>query len=414
MSYVTTWLQTNKTTKGFYKFAKKIIHGQGFSVKSLNEIKCVRSENNKARLNIVLPTVNKYKIFGGIATALQIYEMLAEEMNADVRIIVNRKEKYNEKYSLYKEGYSYNTGEGSKQFVFLTDTNNVLSVRENDIFMCTSWDTAYCFESVLQWKRKVFPEAENKMIYLIQDYEPGFYAWSTQYMLADSTYRSTETDVIAIFNSKQLYDFFVLNNYSFYKMLYFPPVLNRELEKYLRVAKETNKRKKNIIIYGRPNTERNAFSLIEHALYQWANTYENAGEWKIISLGETFEDIQLSDKVSIVCQGKVSLEEYAQTMLDSYIGVSLMVSPHPSYPPLEMTAFGVKTITNCFENKDLSGFSHNIISLERCTPEIICKKLIELCDQYPKQIAQIERDSDYVNNTNSLKNVIKEVASQFR
>ena len=33
------------------------------------------------------------------------------------------------------------------------------------------------------------------------------------------------------------------------------------------------------------------------------------------------------------------------------IGISLMESPHPSYPPIEMALFGVNVITNIYESK---------------------------------------------------------------
>lgn len=44
-------------------------------------------------------------------------------------------------------------------------------------------------------------------------------------------------------------------------------------------------------------------------------------------------------------------------MLDTYAGISLMSSPHPSYPPLEMSVFGIKVITNNYSNKDLSSLT---------------------------------------------------------
>ena len=37
----------------------------------------------------------------------------------------------------------------------------------------------------------------------------------------------------------------------------------------------------------------------------------------------------------------------------SAIGISLMVSPHPSYPPLEMAHLGMLVLTNGFGAKDL-------------------------------------------------------------
>lgn len=72
--------------------------------------------------------------------------------------------------------------------------------------------------------------------------------------------------------------------------------------------------------------------------------------------------------------GKVSLQEYARVMLESKIGISLMVSPHPSYPPLEMSSFGMKVITNKYDNKDLSGFNDNMISLDNCSAATVARR----------------------------------------
>lgn len=85
-------------------------------------------------------------------------------------------------------------------------------------------------------------------------------------------------------------------------------------------------------------------------------------------------------------------------MLTSYAGISLMISPHPSYPPLEMSTFGVRTITNCYENKDLSGFNNNIISLRACNPELIMDTLCTLCDNYDNYTSKIDVNEEYISN----------------
>jgi hypothetical protein len=41
-----------------------------------------------------------------------------------------------------------------------------------------------------------------------------------------------------------------------------------------------------------------------------------------------------------------------------------MVSPHPSYPPLEMASLGMLVLTNRFGTKDLSTWHANIASLD--------------------------------------------------
>jgi hypothetical protein len=42
-----------------------------------------------------------------------------------------------------------------------------------------------------------------------------------------------------------------------------------------------------------------------------------------------------------------------------------MLSPHPSYPPLEMAEAGMRVVANAFENKDLSRLHENISSFRR-------------------------------------------------
>ena len=84
----------------------------------------------------------------------------------------------------------------------------------------------------------------------------------------------------------------------------------------------------------------------------------------------------------IVSRGKLSLEQYAQTLARASIGVSLMLSPHPSYPPLEMAEFGVQVITNRYANKDLATKTPFIRSVRSLTPEAIAAELSVLTEQW--------------------------------
>ena len=246
----------------------------------------------------------------------------------------------------------------------------------------------------------------KKDIYFIQHYEPGFYPRSTEYALAESTYVSESNSIIAIFNSEELYCFFKQKGYHFANEFFFRPCLNDKLKEVLMSYKQFPVRKKRILIYGRPGTYRNAFELIRVSLQIWSKNYSKASEWEIISLGENFKDIKMENNIIHSC-GKVSLSEYGNIMLTSFIGISLMISPHPSYPPLEMSVFGIKTITNSFENKDLSNFNENIVSLKYYTPDIIAKKLMEICDSYGHVESKIILEGNYINDF-TFKTVIKE------
>jgi hypothetical protein len=52
-----------------------------------------------------------------------------------------------------------------------------------------------------------------------------------------------------------------------------------------------------------------------------------------------------------------------------------MVSPHPSYPPLDMATAGCVTITNNYEAKDMTRRADNIISLCVVTPDRLADAL---------------------------------------
>ena len=82
--------------------------------------------------------------------------------------------------------------------------------------------------------------------------------------------------------------------------------------------------------------------------------------------------------------GKLSLEDYANRLRTTAVGISLMSSPHPSYPPLEMAHFGVKTLTNRYFCKDLSAAHENIVSLPDIAAETIADALAEACRRFEK------------------------------
>ena len=248
-------------------------------------------------------------------------------------------------------------------FVAEIDGRNVLPVREHDFFFSSFWVTALLEDKIYSQQKEFFPNIDIPYFYLAQDYEPAFYAWSSNFIEADASY-FTKQKIVAIINSKELNDyFFDVLKYRFYDSVYFVPKLNEKLKEYLlKRQNEHGLRKKQILIYGRPGEARNAFESTINIIREWSLMLnkEETAEWQIISLGAKHMNIKVHNGMTILSKGMVSLEKYAEYMLESYAAISLMVSPHPSYPPLEMSTFGVKTITNTFANKDLSGFNDNL------------------------------------------------------
>lgn len=398
-------MKSNRVLQPIFTRIKKL-GSNHLSLDTINDLNFIKDNSNSTRINLVLPTLRKTKVFGGINTALTIYRNLFNELNAEARIIILNDELDDEKWEFRVEGFS--SSKEDRKIHFLAREKEV-GLRRKDYFLFTSWRTFYTFSSLIDCYYDYYQNINYKVMYLIQDFEPGFYAWSTEYALAESTYRNNSNKVIGIFNSKELFCYFKDKGYSFAKELYFEPCINEKLKEILMSNCGKNiTREKRILIYGRPSEYRNAFEIIRYALKIWSKTYSKSSEWEIVSLGEGFDDIQLENN-RIVSKGKVSLQEYASMMLTAYAGISLMISPHPSYPPLEMSTFGIKTITNKFENKDLSYFNANLYCVSECTPDKINDLLIKICEGYSKNTCDLQVNTPYVKN-DSFKDIGNKLA----
>lgn len=335
-----------------------------------------RAPSTRPRLNLILPTLHPKHVFGGITTALKTFEAIADALGDtyDRRILCTTTH-HDLPSALLRPAYRH---------IQLNDPNEDLPrtlldlanpeigdvpVRAGDIFMTTAWWTANCGMQLQDAQAAIFGAA-SKMIYLIQDHEVDFYARSSVSGLAQATYgRPNET--IALINSEELARF-MIDRYG----LTDAQVVRYEPNPQVAANVTLKPRERLILIYGRPTVQRNCFNTLIAGLRIWQSlSPEQAGQWRILSIGESF-DVGLADGVAnFDVSGKLSLEEYGSVLSRAAVGVSLMASPHPSYPPLEMAAAGIATVTNRFENKDLTLRNSAFINIDHLTPEAVAQGL---------------------------------------
>lgn len=390
--------RNSKITKVCKEINNKVMFNA--NIGEITTLSARRSDFKEKRINLLVPSINQEHIFGGISTALKFYNQLCDKKGYKRRIITTDASPLEDDLKHF-EGYILQDSEEDEsidfQIVPFNDRyNKTIPVGENDIFISTAWWTAYSAQNLIKWQSEEYKNKVKKSIYFIQDFEPGFYAWSSRYALADSTYKS-ELPQIAVFNTYLLMEYFNKNNYKFDEEYSFEPVLNEGLKQVLDKL-DIFKKKKQILIYGRPSVQRNAFELIIESLKIWVWKQSNVNEWKIYSVGEKHPDIQLGNEMKVESLGKLSLDEYANLMAESYLGISLMISPHPSYPPLEMSTFGMKVITNNFANKDISSFNENIVSLNVLSTISINDSLIKITNNYTEEVCK-NVHYNYINNT---------------
>jgi hypothetical protein len=337
----------------------------------------VNSENTRARINLLIPTAERSLGYAGISEALRIFQGIGNYLgnSCDIRII-STDLPFSENISVDHDAIicemedenqdnHYSIVDGSlKKF-------RLLSVRKSDIFVATAWWTALQAKNLLDQQSQMYGREYNNFVYLIQDYECGFYPWSSRYAFAESTYHDLQK-LIPIFNTKILSEFFLENGYCHDGIIYNPPI-NEKISASLSV---NIKRDRIVLIYMRRAALRNCLDFADGVIYEaikrdpefWSN-------WKFIAIGEEF-DTKMYTRSGVIEGGqRLSLDAYAKLISTASIGLSFMVSPHPSYPPLEMAAAGMKVITNTYMNKDLSKLHSNIQSFSKFDEGLVAQQL---------------------------------------
>lgn len=385
------------------KLDQRIEENISVTLEEVRPLKFSDDDFSGPRLTLFLPSVNPEDVYGGISTAVKFFHELADGMGCAARIVtLDSSPRFGElgpQFAGYEEVKLGVPSSKTRQIVSAFDREcNSLPWAKNDIALCTCWWSAYLVQSEAS-ARLADGRGFNPLVYLIQDYEPGFYAWSSQYLLSESTYKS-DVPTIAVFNSSELKDYFIKNEYHFVRSYYFNPMLNGVLAGHLRKLEGKAGKRRQVLVYGRPGTPRNAFSLVVEMLREWIEFDDASIQWDFISAGEEHPAVLLAKGRYLTSVGKLTLDEYARVLSESAIGISLMVSPHPSYPPLEMAAFGAKVITNGYQNKNLSiSFSDNIYSLDPFTIREASKLLTKLSAEYSSEVPVGEVPPEYVSPT---------------
>jgi hypothetical protein len=246
-----------------------------------------------------------------------------------------------------------------------------LAIGENDVFFGTAWWTVQMIKHALPQTRK------KKFIYLIQEFEPGLYPWSTEYALALETY---ELDFHAIINESLLAEHLCRNAVGRFaepqfmdQCVVFEPAV--DAQRFRPEPHFDPNRKKKLLFYARPKAPRN---LYEVGLLALKKAVERgifpAAEWDFFSIGESVAPVDLGHGVVLQPHAWLDYEGYSELLRTSDIGLSLMLSPHTSYPPLEMAASGMIVVTNLFGVKTetrLRQLSANILPVHPTLGSIV-------------------------------------------
>lgn len=350
--------------------------------------------STRPRFNLVIPALKPEFVFDGITTALRIFDEIAAALGPDhdFRIICQSLPLDLHAMVMFTDYCLVPMGtkdDFQRTIVDLSEQESgEVSVRANDVFLATAWWTA-CVAFDFQKRQKAYFGRAPRVLYLIQDHEPDFYGWSTQYSLAQETYRH-RSDMMAIITSEEL-SAFMTASYPIDDAYLVRFKINPKIVASIKPMP----RERIVCIYARPGTPQNAFSMLCAGIAQWQRNNPRAAHiWRVVAVGETFSPERAGSIANLSVAGKLSLEDYGNLLSRASVGISLMLSPHPSYPPLEMAAAGIRTITNSFASKDLSRRSDNILSIDNLTADALADALDEAIFQAEDRIGKLVEVSE--------------------
>jgi glycosyltransferase involved in cell wall biosynthesis len=197
-----------------------------------------------------------------------------------------------------------------------------------DIAVCSLWSSAYALARFNATKAK---------FYMVQDFEPSFYAAGTPFALAEATYRLGYAGLVNTPGLADVYSTYGNPTFAFI------PAVDFTVPDAPKPSAEGHPVQ--VVLYGRPSTDRNAFELIAVACHKLKARYGD--RIRIVSAGEDFrpEAFNLGGVVENLGLLR-DLESVRSLYATSDIGICFMLSKHPSYQPFEYLAARMAPVCN--------------------------------------------------------------------
>lgn len=346
---------TKRQQKNGYMDVEQIIDDR-FS--NIRPMKSVHVEIARCRFNVVTDSLKRDSLFGGVATALILAVLFCKENNFDLRIITRTSETDPADFENFLDMMNL---EMSQNISYYTDYDhhisknfNGLEVSDNDIFMATSWWSAQVIKGI---------NLRNRFFYILQEVESFFYPNGDDQLLCEEILESDEIDYII--NSKLLFDYYrnngydmIVNNCVFFEPAFIKKLYSADEHKF----KKQKTKKYRLFFYARPNNSRNLFYRGIDVINEALNRGIIEDNWEIFFAGSDVPDIVFSNGVKPIVLGQMNWKKYSSFLKTIDLGLCLMYTPHPSYPPLDIAASGGVVLTNAYKNKKTLHYSSNIIT----------------------------------------------------
>jgi SAM-dependent methyltransferase len=333
------------------------------------------------RVTVVTDSINPDSLFGGVATAIILAALLARRRGASLRLVTrtepHRADVLRDILDLHGITFEGNIDVLTSD---LGPSCRLVPISPDDVFLTTSWWSTWS-------TRRTVPAAQ--ILYLLQEDERMFYP------RGDDSLRCTELlsdpSLRFIINSQLLFEHFgsgpnAIPNIATHGV-WFEPAFPAQSPPIAKPAEQ----KRDFLFYARPGNPRNLFWRgLETIIAALDAGVFHPDRWNLHFVGRDLAPFVLPHATIPILHQNLPWADYAALVAKIDVGLSLMYTPHPSYPPLDMAASGAVVVTSqCDGKTTLSRYSRNILCVPP-TVEALTAALaaaVRLADDTPARLA---------------------------
>jgi hypothetical protein len=331
------------------------------------------SAQNPKRVNLLLATINFDYVFAGYIGMFNMALRLRRE-GYRTRIILHENTEWDlESWRTSIQKYSgLTTLFDEVEVISRWDRTIPVESNPDDRFVATNCWAAHVAHHTAR------NLSEKRFLFMAQEYEPFFMAMNSISALFRQAYTFPQ---VTLFSTELLQEFFQRERIGVFanpKGEADAIVFSNAIQAFHPTRDQLTRRRRRLLFYSRQeeHASRNLFELGMIALATLVQDPRvDLSGWSFHGIGSMGGNtLELKPGLPFELVPKTSLQEYIRIMPDYDVGLSLMLTPHPSLVPIEMASAGMWTVTNTLANKTaerLQAISTNLIGVEPTVDAIV-------------------------------------------
>lgn len=338
-------------------------------------------QKSSPQVVLVTDSVSRGSLFGGVATAILLAGHVARAKGWNLQVVCRQEMPDAASIAMILTLNGIELGNRlTASFVDSRSARSEIGLGNSDIVITTSWWTT---ESV------VAAIGPDRVFYLLQEDERMFYPMDDDHRRASALL--DRPDIRLIINSELLYRHLEVTGLPALadRATWFEPAFvhkRREIQPF-----EPAKRRR-LFFYARPGHPRNLYYLGLEVLQTAARRgVLDLDRWEVHFFGSDLSATSVAGK-AVICHDSLNWQAYVERLATADAALSLMYTPHPSYPPLDLAALGVPVLTNRFGTKQtLENYSSSIVCADCDVESLVAglARVIEMAGDRPARAAAL-------------------------